>query len=1109
MICTIPFFFNALFCLAIETDAPEAIHEVIAEQSEQISPAQNDVPSNAPVGERPYEMVWANRTEKRPPLVDFEDLSGWTAATYAGANATFARSREQQMWGQYVGKLTYTGKSADSKILLQPKKPIPIENLFDCVNIWCYGNNWAWQPDPSTPQANLAVHLRDSDGRDFRIPLTNVRWREWWLVHKRIDKAMLDEIKFPCAFVGLEISGGANSEERTLYFDSLAFYTEKLKPLTFEPRPARNIKPFPGQSHGLNGTGEGVLPFPTREETILPENFERGFTNTVECERGGEFAFRYSGEDEICYVYKPRTGNLGEITAFLNGKQVARPLMDGGVKFADNYGTGRLESAQLHDDTVTAIFAYGEVDKTVRVEYRLNIKQKSLILDVFCRGGSATELSLGRMSEVENPRLITIPYLTYGSSNPRVLMTKVDIPREPENIERADIRFYRGADAGDADQKPQYPLYQRPIFASVWVDWYRSNGSELYSEEWEKGDSAKINGGVKYLPKTDGARNDLFERIFLTISPIFEETLPTIANPPSPWGEEAGNYLWQESWGPSDFEKEHERSKMIRSYGIDKLIQCNHEIAWRDGGESFTLRTKAAPKKGGDEALQKYVAAQKSLGWRSGLYTNYCDYAPVNEHWDEDGVQRTPENDWRHAWARCYALKPSRAVEWDAKLAPIIKQKYDSNSAYTDVHTAVAPWLYCDYDARVPGAGTFAATFYAYGEILLNDQKVYGGPIFSEGTYQWLYAGLASGNYGLAYTNVDLSETPLNVAFDLMKIHPLECDIGMPWTAGFFKKEGWNAPERIENSIDRFIAATLAYGHIGWLVEESHGIRLTCRSYYLIQQVAKRYAMQRPTKIEYADADGRWLTVSQALATNAIEDSRLHVVYENGLELFVNYPTGSTADNWRIPKNPELERKISEAIEQLSPEQREVITLYHYQGLRMREVAEKLGMTEGSVKVHHHRAMQKLKGILKDVTLPFSKYVILPPNGFFACDKDGFIAASMLVDGHRVDKVISPEYAYLDGRGNDAETEWLATSGAVAMKFVKEPEQLEIIDIEGNNRIGFRCDFSNPVCTAYNPEGNSLGTVALDSPTFKCGVKNGKHWLTCVKGARRYVVTGT
>jgi len=172
--------------------------------------------------------------------------------------------------------------------------------------------------------------------------------------------------------------------------------------------------------------------------------------------------------------------------------------------------------------------------------------------------------------------------------------------------------------------------------------------------------------------------------------------------------------LWQESWGPRDFEKEHERSRRLRAYGIEKLIQCNHEIAWRDNADSFTLRIHAAPKKGGDEALKKYVERQKSLGWRSGLYTNYTDFAPVNENWDENKVQLETNREWRRAWPRCYALKPSRAVEFDARYAPLIKKTYDSDSAYTDVHTAVAPWHYCDYDARVPGAGTFAATIYAY-----------------------------------------------------------------------------------------------------------------------------------------------------------------------------------------------------------------------------------------------------------------------------------------------------------------------------------------------------------------------------------------------------------
>ncbi len=965
------------------------------EPAENVISAQNDIPESEPIGQRPYEMVWADRKEEQVPLVDFEDLSGWKILLYNGASAGFSRSREQQIWGQYVGKLVYKGTSPQSKLIIGPESPIDIPGSFDCINLWCYGNNWGWDPDPSTPQVNLAVHLNDSQGNSYRIPLTNVRWKEWWLIHKRVDQ----EIKFPCQFTGLEVSGISNTEDRVLYFDSLVFYTEKLKPLEFEPRPARNVKPFPGQTHGLNGTGEGVLPFPTREETILPENYEKNFENKIVEKEKGVFEFHYIANDaNICYRYRPEKGSLGEFMVEVNGKSVAIPMSDGGIKFIQEIGDGKLESTTIDENKLITNFLFGDY----RVQYQAQIWQKSLVLDVFCIGGVATELSFGKVSEVQNPQLIQIPYLTYGGSNPRVLMINAK---------------------------------ENPLFGSIWIDWYRSNGSELYSQETVEENIARINGGVRYHPKTDGNRNDMFERIFITFSPIFEEVLPTIANPPSPWGKEAGSYLWQETWGPQDYEKEHQRSKILRSYGIERLIQCNHEITWRDEGESFTLRTKSAPGKGGDEALRRYVEAQKSLGWRSGLYTNYCDYAPVNEYWDPDGVQRTPQNEWRPAWPRCYALKPSRAVEWDAKLAPIIKQKFDSNSAYTDVHTAVSPWGYCDYDARVPGAGTFTATFYAYGEVLLNDQKVYDGPIFSEGTYQWLYAGLASGNYGLAYTSLDLHEHPLNVAFDLLKIHPLECDIGMPWTSHFMQSQkDWNSPEKIDFSIDRFISATLAYGHIGWLVEETYGIRRTCRSYYLIQQVSKRYAMQKPVRIEYADSNGRFMNTSQALATGVINDSRLHVVYDNGLEIFINWQKDK---DWKV-------------------------------------------ISDG---------------------LPW-KEVILPPNGFFAYDKHGFISASAIWDNHKVDQVISDDYVYMDGRDILSSNDWLAVSGAVAMKFIRENgilKALQIIDIEGNDEIGFRCDISKPACSAFSADGNEIGTVKLEQ-------RDDKIWLKCIKGARSYYI---
>jgi hypothetical protein len=259
-------------------------------------------------------------------------------------------------------------------------------------------------------------------------------------------------------------------------------------------------------------------------------------------------------------------------------------------------------------------------------------------------------------------------------------------------------------------------------------------------------------------------------------------------------------------------------------------------------------------------------------------------------------VQRDENGEWRPGWPRCYAAKPARAVEFDAKLAKQIQAKFGSNAAYTDVHTAVSPWAYCDMDARNPGAGTLASTFYAYGELLWNDQHVYG-PTWSEGTYHWLYAGLATGNYALDYGTADYGVEPLNVAFDLMQIHSKECDIGMGWTDNFLKSF-----KREDIDFDHFIAATMAYGHIGWMIEESYGIRRTCRSYYMLQQVQKRYALEKPKTILYADDQNKWQSVSSAIATDVIKKSRLFVEYANGLRVYIN---GSNS-TWDILVNKRL-----------------------------------------------------------------------------------------------------------------------------------------------------------------------------------------------------------
>ncbi|NLC58256.1 MAG: hypothetical protein GX774_15595 [Armatimonadetes bacterium] len=841
------------------------------EQPPTVAPAINDLPADAPVGQRPYEMEWAKRVEERTPLVDFEDLTGWTVELYDGAECELSRSREQQMWGRYVAKVKYRGTGSGSRFTIRPPQPLPIQGTFDCINLWMYGNRMDYGPPPDTPPVSLTALFVDDAGKEFAVGLTTVRWEEWWLVHRRIDAETLKAIRCPCRFTGLEFRGGSQTPWRALYIDSLSFYTEELKPLHFEPRPRRNLTLFEGQSPGLN-TGPGKLDFPTREETILPTNFTRKFKTTARrLPASGMYEFRYAGSDaQVAYRIDPAQGFSG-IEAFVDGKRVSQPMRDGGIKFEPEAKL-TLRSAKLQDGVLTAEYEPG-------VTYRFRLWQKSLVIDVLCPGGRATEVSFGRFAGLHAPETIYVPFMAW-TNGPQVLMSRA------------------GSDTGPA------------VFATVYADWYRSNASECHVAVSVAGDTAEVNGGVRYRPRTDGVRNDVFERIFLTVSPTFEEVLPTIANPRGLHAPQAAERLWRESWGPGDFEKEQELSVKRRAYGIEKLTQCNHEISWRDGGESFTMRIHAAPKKGGDEKQAWYVKAQQALGWFSGLYTNYTDYAPVNSHWDEDWVARDSSNEWRPAWARNYNCKPSRAVEIEHKLAPIIKEKYGVNASYTDVHTAVAPWGYCDYDARVPGAGTFAQTFYCYGELLRNDSKVYGGPVFSEGTYQMLYAGLADGNYGLVYNGIPLATQPYLPAFDLHKIHPLECDIGVSWTSFFCEAiPNWRAPENLERSIDRFLAAQMVYGHIGWLLEDEFGTGLQCRSYYLMQQLQSRYGLKAPTAIDYND-DGRYVNTSQAVASGKYRDSQIRIRYPGGLTLWVN---GNETKEWRV-EDAQLRRRLGECV---------------------------------------------------------------------------------------------------------------------------------------------------------------------------------------------------
>lgn len=839
-----------------------------------------------PVGTRPYEMEWAGRNEDaHPPLVDFENLDAWTVEAVE-TKAEFGRSRQQQLWGKYVGKLVYRGEGQSPRVVVRPPQPIKIAAPVDCVTFWVYGNNWDWVPDARTPQVLVRLLLRNAAGEAVTIDMGRVRWREWWMMQRKLSPEQIAMLGDGAVFVGIEIVDGRNLENRELFFDNLSFYKEELKPLAFEPRPRRGVELPEGQTVGTN-TGPGRLPFPAREETILPDNLCGNFKTSLE-EDGGTYVFRYRGDDgELAYRYRPQGGDLGDVEVEWNGAggngkaytKKFRPMVEGGVYFAeDKQGTAHARpekiepvSCRREGDTLVSAWRCTRGEQTADLIYTLRLWQKSLVVDVKCTpcsaeaGGPVGEFRIGRAEGADEPRLVTIPYLVGSYNNrPAVLVS------------------------GKLGE---------PLFTLALVDHTRSNASQLWFENEIDGERATYNGGSRYLPKTDGRRNACFERIFLTVSPRFEEILPNIPNPKSPWMHEAGQRVWR-AHGANDREQDYAYWQDVARHGMDNILITDHETGWRDGGESFTFRTKAAPGKGGDEGQRRYGERIHALGFRYGIYNNYTDYAPVNEHWDEDCVTRLPDGNWQASWPRCYNPKPARAVEFESRLAPIIQEKFRLDTAYCDVHTAVTPWDYVDYDTRVPGAGTFAATFYAYGEIMLHQKQTWNGPVYSEGNNHWYYCGLTDGNYAQDQA-ARLPVNPWLVDFDLRKMHPLCCNFGMGMPSMFYTGDELNkisAAGKWEEALDRFLAATLAFGHTGFLVLEG-GMPSGVRSYYCLQQIHARYAEQKAVDIRYADAEGRLLTTSEAVAGGAYRRSQIATTYEDGLTVYVN---GNAEESWDV-----------------------------------------------------------------------------------------------------------------------------------------------------------------------------------------------------------------
>ena len=595
------------------------------------------------------------------------------------------------------------------------------------------------------------------------------------------------------------------------------------------------------------------VPVPNRPEAALPDSMRPGGRNGVRRD-GAATIYSYEGPDgRLEYIWKGRPDTL-------------EARWNGGAAFRPAANSGALD----HPDAA---------------KYEVSIRGKTLVVDVSAPAGES-RISLGRPAgaKVLSRTAVAAFGDGYGDRAPRSLVAALD--------------------AGGAK-----------LFSLTFADWYLSHASRMWENETSPG---VVDGVCSYQAKTDGVRNPVSERLYVTVSPEFMETLPVIANPQSPWRAVVGSHAWCAYASSEDREFDKSFWRVLHRYGLRSVAVNDHECCMRDDGESFTFRDKAAPRKGGDRGLRDYADCLiRELGYLYGPYNNFTDFAPVNANWHIDRVCRDfvsggkdgkKVGDLTSAWVRCYAPKPLYALEACRRYAPLLAQKFGFNTAYCDVHTAVLPWENVDYDARVPGAAMFQTTYKAYCAILLEQKKAWRGPVYSEGGSQFFYAGVCDGNY--AQLRIQPDKDPWIVDFDLRRIHPLNIDVGcgnLVMFSGDIK--GATGSARFENGVDWFQAATLAFGHAPYLLQEAmfeprqqhargyagkfadyvpeKGLPIVLRSYYMITPVSARYATADAEEILYLCEDGRWRGVSGALLAGG-KVNQVAVRYSGGTYVVAN-----------------------------------------------------------------------------------------------------------------------------------------------------------------------------------------------------------------------------
>jgi hypothetical protein len=544
-------------------------------------------------------------------------------------------------------------------------------------------------------------------------------------------------------------------------------------------------------------------------------------------------------------------------------------------------------------------------------QYKLHISGRTLVLRVEALDGlNGIDMASGFLLDkvfayADNPRAIKIPYLTLFNL-----------------------------------------AYCRNSFLSVFFDWEKTNCSQYTPEPWpENGDPPCLRFAprVAYLKKTNLHRNPLNETIYITVSPDLNGALPNLVGPQSaPYREESMNrtvlaygppFPWLLYPDPIKNGFAYRLLDSIKQRGVENIavIIKNYQYYGFDHGLPVVLDPAGNPNpftyrqcdkidyggQGSRSSLDSLRHRADSLNYSFAFHEDYL-VNTVTTPPDLSHLAMDPNNNpiVIGPLPNCYndyfhITKPSiarnDAGEWAGKLS----YYYHPSWSYLDVHSAVNPSWYVDYDTSTEGAGLFRYVLQQYRKLPDTLRYYYHGPVEGEGWNHFLYIGYFDDfEAGIHTTSESVNETlagykaPLLVDFDLMKMHGRSALHGAGhWYAFVPDQSGMN-----RDTLLMFIATELAYGHGGLLTKcyvFDYTIEHAVLEYNHVLPMQQAYMNANPVSILYAYGNTPpSLTASQYIKLHPnywnINHSdfmgRVKVTYDNGVVVCVN----RSSSNWNV-----------------------------------------------------------------------------------------------------------------------------------------------------------------------------------------------------------------